>query len=151
MSVIAKSKYYEKFKKLTEAGSPLVLRGANVYVELLSEVGEEEGIKKTQSGLFLAEDPKQKLNSISSHRLYLGLVLYSGLGYYDAETGEREPCDLQPGNLVILPKADAKVISTFPGLSDLTQNKLIEVPERAVVAYYKSEEDYMKTVEILNS
>jgi hypothetical protein len=146
-----KSEYLDRFIKLAEAGSPLILKGASLYVELIDEVGMVDGMKKSKGGIILAQNPDQRLHSVQANQLFLGVVLYSGLGYYDAETDEREPCELQPGMLVLLPKTSLDIVSTFPGLEGLTANKLCRVKETNVIEYYKSEDDYMKTVEILNS
>ncbi len=139
------SLYLKKFENLKkDAPNSFILRGSTLIVEVLPE---EE--KVTKGGLIIATDIQQAKGGINEHKLLQGICVASGEGYIDSE-GKSTPCDIQPGDIVILPKYGVTYVSTFPGLNEITKLRLGMIRENDVLGYFRGEEGFNKAKEILN-
>jgi co-chaperonin GroES (HSP10) len=137
------SELQTKFQRLMEiAPGTLIVRGSNLLVELI------EFEVRSKGGLIIANDSSYKLNTVEANKLHLGKVIYTGEGYYDADTKETMPCDMPIGAIVILPKSDIYIISAMAGLA-ATGNKLVMVPEHQVKMFFKTQADFDKYVEAM--
>lgn len=132
-----KTNYKEFFSKLQELGnSTFVLRGGTLVVELLAD---EE--LKSKGGIILAVPDAHKRNSIAENKIKAGRVVAVGEGYV-GDDGERIPCDVNVGAIVLLPPYAPQYVSVFPGIAEPTQDRLALIKEDQILAYYTSEEAY---------
>jgi co-chaperonin GroES (HSP10) len=139
------SKFQKAFLRLKSEGTELYcLRGNNLLVEVI----EQE--VKTASGIIIADDPKQRVGGMSEHRGVIAKVLLAGEGYYDPDTKEIEPLDINIGDIVLIPTLSISYYSTFPGLSEPTQNKIGVTLESEVKFYYRGEGALEKAKGLLN-
>lgn len=137
------AKYFNRFKKLREAGS-FTLRGSTLIIEIIPE----EEIK-TESGIILQTADNQR-SSFAQNKPVIGVVLESGEGYYN-EAGEVvAPCDTKPGAVVICPKFSTQYLSVFPGMNDPVNDSIAFVKEQEVLFYYPSMEAYTEARKALN-
>jgi co-chaperonin GroES (HSP10) len=129
------SKFRAQFAKLAEEGTELFeLRGSNILVEILPE--QEV---KTKGGLILAANSQQIHGSLMQHKALVGLVLMTGAGFYDDETGEDVPLDVKPGDVVLLPQFAITPLSNFPGLTGVTGNSLAIIKDESIIFRYKGQ------------
>ena len=139
-------KFETRFTKLTaHCAGAFSLRGST----LLVEIAPVEEIK-TASGLIVATDKQQVRGGIEEHRIIYGKVLLSGEGYYNSETNENTPCDIQPGAIVLLPKFGVSYISVFPGMKEVTGMRLGFVKEADVLFFYKDVASFVSCQDVLN-
>lgn len=140
-----KSKYLDLFGRVR--GKDLLQVRAGALIVEVVEKGIEE--RKTAGGLFIPTQDGQ-VTSISKHAVKLGIVLYSGAGYYN-DKGEAVPLDIQPGAVILMPTYSPKFYSTFPGMDQIFPDKEVaEIPESDVTIYYKSIEDFERAREAFN-
>lgn len=141
------SKFAAAFRRLSESGADLFeLRGSSIIVEVLPE----DEIK-TKSGLILAAKPEQLHGSVLQHKALIGLVLAVGAGYYDDETKEDIPLEVQPGDIVLLPQFAITPLSTFPGLDSVTNNRLGIIKDESIIFRYKGKDALEKARDLLNA
>ncbi len=134
----------KRFNALHEkAPGTLILRGSNILVEAI------EYEVKSKGGLIIANDSDYRHGTTEANKLQLGRVLMVGQGYYN-EDGSESPCEIPRGAIVILPKTDTHIISTFAGLP-VSGMKLHMVAERQILMYFKTEEEYNKYMEVMQN
>jgi co-chaperonin GroES (HSP10) len=143
----AQDNFTSEFNRLAELGSStFVLRGSALIVEILPD----EEIK-TRGGIVIATDSRHTGgNSVEAHKLKVGRVLMSGLGYWDEEKKDYIPLDVKPGAVVILPQYSTQFISTFPGIQRPTGNRLAIIKESDLLAYYPSDDAFQTAKAKLN-
>lgn len=97
------SKYLEKIQNgIKAAGEGNVrLIGSTMLVELVSRE------RKTASGLILSGPPAGK-------ELYECIIIATGAGYYDDETGEDIPTDTRVGDIVYVEPGNVRMLYNFP-------------------------------------
>lgn len=138
--------YLEVFNRLRKhKGKSFVLRGNNILIEIV-----EEEIK-TKSGIILTAKPNQVHGSVGENKGLMGVVLEVGEGYYDEETGETIPLDVNVGDIVLLPKYSVSLYSTFPGINAPVNNKLAMCLESEIKMIFKGQEGYETAKSVLNA
>lgn len=137
------SKYFDKWKKLREEGKNLYqLRNNNILVEVLpeEETVSKGGIVLATAGKKFVEEGAQGLACV---------VLDVGQGYWDAENDKYIPLEVQPGNIVLLPKFSVQIFKAFPGFPEYTEMKLGFTLEGEVKLLYKDYKSYEEAKNIL--
>lgn len=131
------TKFQKFFSAVTEQGL-LKIRGATLVAEVLDD---EE--LKSKGGLILSAPKEHARGGVEENRLKVARIVAVGEGYL-GENGESIPCDTKVGAIVILPKYSAQTVSIFPGLADMTNDKLVLLKEESILAMYETEENYNK-------
>lgn len=138
--------YFSAFARLQTEGEDLFqLRGNNLIIEKL-----EESERRTQGGLILAQDSNQVRDSMQENAAVIGLVLLSGPGVVIDEDTTQDN-DIKPGMLVMIPRYSIEYYTTFPGLHNLTKNRIGRVDASEVKFLYKDITSFQKAQELLNS
>ncbi len=133
-----KDSFEKEFSTLRELGQEtFVLRGATMIVEI-----QDEAEIKTASGLVVSTPGNHVRKSLTENKLDIGKVLMVGPGYWDEETKSFLELDIKVGAILILPQYLVQVISTFPGISRPTSNKLGLVKDDNILAYYPTTEAF---------
>ena len=128
------SKYLSQFVQVKDKYK---LRGNRILVEVLPR----EEIKSA-GGLILAAPPSDHRSTLDSNRACLAVVLAVGDGYYDDDTGEDSPLDIEVGNVIMLSAYGMRLYSTFPGVVDYVPEHIALIRDSDVTQAWKSKEDY---------
>jgi len=124
------SKYLARFQKLEHADMPL--RGNRLLLELLPK----EEIK-TAGGLIVATQSDYRTNT-QENQCDVAVVLATGSGYYDDDTGEDVSMDLKVGNVVLLSRYGIRAYSNFPGIKDFVAGTIALARDNDVHAAWDS-------------
>lgn len=129
------SKYLGRFSRLTHEQLPL--RGNRLLVEVLPK----EEIK-TAGGLFIQSSMADHKSTTEQNRAKLAVVLATGPGYYNDETGEDVELDIKPGSVILVSEMGLKYYSHFPGLVEYTGETLALTRDSEVHISWPSLEAY---------
>lgn len=143
MSTI-ETKYLDRFLKLPKEALPL--RGNRMLVEVLPN---EELTSK--GGIVIAVDPKSFTSTTAQNRPKLAVVLATGAGYVDDETGEPIDPDITPGSVVLVSEMGLKYYSQFPGINEYTGEVLALTRESEIHVSWPSIDAYLEYRKLLNS
>jgi co-chaperonin GroES (HSP10) len=124
------SKYLNKIKSGFEsAGAANVcLIGSTLLVEIVKRE------KKTSSGILLSSSP-----SSNSKELTEAVVVATGAGFYDDETGEDKPLDTKVGDIIYVDPTHARLLGHFP-VADYIPSDIALVEESAVLMRFRGED-----------
>lgn len=136
------SKYLARFTRLEKGMLPL--RGNRLVVEVLPK---EE--LRSKGGLIIGSDVKYK-GSAQDFQPTLAVVLATGPGYFDDETGADIEMDVVPGNLILVSDMGLKYYSQFPGLDEYTSNTIAITRDSEIHAMWNSIEAYLAYAAVLN-
>lgn len=135
-------KYVEQFKRISpERRNLLNLKGGRIIIEIL----EAEELK-TSSGLII-QTPSNVHKNFKLEEPTIGAVLMVGSGYDSEDGGEKEPVDLEVGNIVIVSDYGIKYYKRFPSLNDFSNTPVGLTTEAEVQVIF---EDYEKFMEFCN-
>jgi len=138
------TKYLERFKKLTKEQLPL--RGSRLIVEVLPK----EEIK-TKGGLIVHADVNSVKTTTDQNRPTLAVVLATGSGYYDDETGDDVAMDVPVGAVCLISQMGLKYYSHFPGISEYTGETIALTRESEIHMYWPNLEAYQAYKDALNA
>lgn len=133
---------FQKFFSEVMERKLLTIRGATLVCEILDE---EE--LKSKGGIILSAPKDHARGGVEENRLKVARVVAVGEGYI-GEDGQPIPCDTQVGAIVVIPKYSAQTVSVFPGLSDVTNDKLVMLKEESILAMYETEGKYLEAKSI---
>jgi len=113
-----KSKYLERFSKLEKSGNSPDLYGGRLVVEVLPE---EE--LKSEAGLIIQTVDTHK-SDLQENRPTLVIVLMVGNGYVDEDSEKVVSLPYKLGEILMVSAFGLKYLSQFPGLIDITKNRI---------------------------
>lgn len=131
------------FEKLSQIPG-FVIRGSTIIAEMMPEPEY-----KTAGGLIVSTPSDHLRGTMRDNKLEAATVLAVGPGYWNEELKEYEPLEVQPGAVVVLPQYAVQMISTFPGMTKPSGNKLVIVKMDSILLYYKDQESYRLAQESL--
>lgn len=139
-----KSKYLTRYKKILKSN----LKGNYLLVELLKEPE-----LKTKSGIILTDNSSNQLGTIHDSLPTFCVVLETGPGYSDGETGNiiEGSMDCKVGNVILIPRMSVKLFSGIPGLHDYEMETIGITREDEIQMIFNSIEELDKYFEVLNN
>jgi co-chaperonin GroES (HSP10) len=141
-----KSKYLEAFQKLRAEGASLYqLVGGVILVE---EAAKPE--VTTKSGIILAESTRNH-DGFGQNRPTLIHILDVGEGYYDDETGEAIPVDLQPGDICLTGVQSCKWLSHFGPIVSTEGARIGLALESEIQLRFRGPDAYAAACKLLES
>lgn len=141
---MVKSKYLEAFQ--AEGLSDLV----ELYGDaILVEIPKDEPIK-TSSGIYIATTEKVGLDSLSKDKPYFVHVIAVGKGYYDEETHEDVPLNVQPGDIILIGANSAKRFSHME-VNGYEAYSIGLTRESEIQLRFKGLDAYNRYFELINS
>jgi co-chaperonin GroES (HSP10) len=96
----------------------------------------------TASGLVLARDTRNQINSIAADEPHFYRVLLPGEGYYDDETKEPVALNVQQGDFILVPSTSVKFFSIFPRLEGYEPSSIGVTRESEIQWRFKGEESF---------
>jgi co-chaperonin GroES (HSP10) len=124
------------------------------HVTLVGDILLVERIRfpeKKIGSIILADRTANQVNTLLSNQPTFYRVLHVGNGYYDDETKQDEPLEVQPGHVVLTGSVSANIFSYFPML-EVTDSDVLGVTRYSdVQAHIKSEEAFVQFLGALNS
>lgn len=95
---------------------------------------------KTASGLIIATRPSDTFNSVAADMPGFYRVLMVGAGFYNDETKESVPLDIEPGDCILTGSVSVKLFSMLPMLQ-LAETNVIGVTRHSdIQARFKGEQ-----------
>ena len=137
------SKYLSQFEKVKDGYK---LQGNRLLVEPMPK----EEIKSA-GGLLLAAPESDRRSTLDQNRACLAIVLATGAGYYNEETGADVPMDVEVGNVLLLSAYGLRLYSNFPGVGGYTADGIALIRDTDVTMVWKSVDDYNTYKELLAS
>ncbi len=140
-----KSEYLERFKKLEGVTKDVfTLEGDRMLVEIMPK---EE--LKSAGGLIIASDATRYRTDTTANRPLIVVVLTTGPGDYDPDSGEYNEVEYKPGNVLFISDMSIKYLSDFPGIGATGQKLGIVRPTETHISW-PSFEAYEKFRNTLN-
>jgi len=138
--------YLERFKKLEQSKSKGVLEGNQLLIEKL----EEEEDRKSKGGIILANSKHgRSMNDL--HESTMAVILQTGEGSYDPNTGKAIPLDRALGNVIQVANPALTWETTTPLIQEgIPENKIARIDDRAVIRSWPCMQDYLKDLEVVN-
>lgn len=135
-----------RFAQLSEkARDAFELIGDCILVERIKEPE-----KKTASGIIYGLETKNQLGTFAQDRPHWVRVLVVGEGWYDEETGESVPLNVQPGDVVLVSQVSVKYFSTFGDMDGAPADTIGLTRESEIQLRFKGEEGFAKAFAALN-
>ena len=123
------------------------------HTELMGDILIVERIvfpEKKIGSIYIADSKKQMVNGLTSELPTFFRVLYAGNGFYDDDTGEDVPLDIQRGDIILMAGIAVKVWSTFPGL-EVTDSDVLGITKHGEIQWrWKGEEKFIEFLGSLN-
>jgi len=136
------SKYLSQFEKV----SAFRLRGNRLLVEPLPK----EEIKSA-GGLLLSAGSADHRSTLDQNRACLAVILSVGEGYYDDDTNNDVPLDVEAGNIILVSAYGLRTYSTFPGVVNYKQDGIALIRDSDINAVWKDMSEYKQFAEQLVS
>lgn len=139
-------KYLERFKKAAARERAGILEGSKMIVEILEQPNQaSEDLRKTEGGIFLAEDADHARAQYGMLKSCVVVVLEVGAGYYDPDTGEDKPLGREVGNVLWINGMAPGRLSTIPelevGIPDAT---IAIIDDNDVIKAWRDVEEFEK-------
>lgn len=141
------NKTLQAFKALSETGT----KNYTLYGDVLIVEEVTAELPKTKSGLVMATGREKQIDGLELNKPVFVRVLAVGAGYYDEETGEDVPPEVQVGDIVLVGPMSVKWFSYFGNLISTATSRLGLTRESEIQMRFKGQEGYDKAFEILNS
>jgi len=137
--------YLDRFTNLVKAPKGR-MHGSSVLIEILDE--EEE--KKSEGGIILTKSSHAR-NEYDMLNCIMGLVLYTGEGFYNRETNETQGLDVNTGNVIQISAMALQWYTTLPLIKEgIPAKRLGILDNSAIIWSWDTMEDYVMDVEALN-
>ncbi len=130
------TKYLKRFEKVV-TNKHLPLRGDRIFVEVMPK----EEIKSA-GGIILNSLASDHKTTTEQHRPLIAVVLATGTGFIDDESGEPIDMDVKPGSVIMISPYSLTYMSTFPGIPEATAEVLAMCKESDVSLSWPSIEAY---------
>lgn len=145
--------YVKQFKALASNASEFYeLIGDCILVE--KTVEDSDVREKTLAGgqkLYLADDRKHVVGSMKENRPIWVRVLAVGKGFYNDETKEDVPLNVNVGDIVLVSQMSTKWFSEFGEMQDYKPEWVGLTRESEIQLRFKGESGYNKAFEVLNA
>jgi co-chaperonin GroES (HSP10) len=141
------SKYLKAFQKLAEENKDFELTGDCCLVEVI-----KDDELKTKGGILLAPSTSaRQVTGLSADKPTFVRILLVGKGYYDDETLEDRPLDVNPGDICLVGATSIKHFSVFGKLISYGETSLGLISAESVQLRFKGQEGYDRVFDLLNS
>ena len=127
-----------------ELADKYYLVGDNVLVEELPKAEV-----KTKSGIVLAAGGTKAIDGIELGQLMMVRVLDVGPGFYDEETGEDVPLEVQIGDICAVSRMSIQFFSSFGPLVSSKGQQIGRIRESEIWLRYKGQEAWDKACQVL--
>jgi co-chaperonin GroES (HSP10) len=107
--------------------------------------------EKKVGGIIIADNTHKQLGTILGDQPTFFRVLLVGNGYYDDDTKEDVPLDINQGDIILTGAVSAKVFSSFPML-ETTETDVLGVTRHGDIQWrFKGEEAFLEFLTTFNS
>ncbi len=141
-----KSLFLDQFRRLKAEGADLV----KLYGDIMLVEGYAPEETKTESGIILAGSDRQRVGFNADLPAFY-TVLYVGEGFYDDETGESVPVEVQPGDIILTGKQSVVEISKFGPIISSKEHRLCLSREQDIQLHFKGPGAYDRVMNLLKS
>lgn len=114
-----KSQFLDQFLRLKAEGADLI----KLYGDIMLVEGYPVEETTTASGIIIQSSDKMA-NGFGQNMPAFYTVLYVGEGYYDEETDQDIPVDVQPGDIILTGKQSVVEISKFGPIFSTKEHRL---------------------------
>lgn len=144
MTIMSQLNYLEAFKRLS-------LNGEGAY-QLLGDclIVEKIKDKERKVGSIIMADVSNQRNNYQTDLPHFVRVLAVGPGYYDDETGEAIPLEVEAGDIILVGMASVRYFSFFGDLNSSEQNVIGITKATEIQMRFKGQEGYNKAFNLLN-
>lgn len=141
-----KSVFLDQFKNLKASGGSLM----KLYGDVLLVEGHAPEEAKTASGIIIQSHDRQR-NGFGENLPAFYTVLYAGEGFYDEETGEDVPLDIEPGAIILTGTQSVRPISKFGPIISTKESGLFLTRVQDIQASFGGPAAYEQAMDLLRS
>ncbi len=100
--------------------------------------------RRTASGLIIADTKHSSMVGLTSEMPHFYRVLYAGAGYYDDDTKESLPLEINTGDIIHTAAGSVKLWSSFPVL-EVTDSDVLGITRHGdILMRWKSEDAFLE-------
>ncbi len=114
---------------------------------LVEEIPKAE--VKTKSGLVLSSGGRKSFDGMDMNQPLFVRVLDKGPGFYDEETGDSSPLEVEVGDIILIGKVSVQFFSTFGPLVSEPGSQIGLTRESEIRMRFKGQEAWDKACEVL--